>query len=90
MVVRTEAPQMFAYQTESPAHFSVDLPPVMNVHGMPSNQAPMQAHSTTLPDRRRRRCRIMRDSILISMPLSDFLSNLFYVLGRYYLFIYYK
>jgi hypothetical protein len=50
MIVKTEAPQIFAYQTESPAHFSVHLPPVMNVHGMPSNQAPMRAHSRTLPE----------------------------------------
>jgi hypothetical protein len=54
MIMRTESPQMFAYQAESPAHFNVDLPPGMNVHPphglVPSNQAPMRAHSTTLPD----------------------------------------
>lgn len=55
MVLRTESPQIFTYQTESPAHFNVDLPPGMNVHQqhggfIPSNHAPMPVHSTTLPD----------------------------------------
>lgn len=51
MIMRTESPQMFAYQTtESPAHFSVDLPSSgMGVHPgfIPSNHAPTMPLDST-------------------------------------------
>lgn len=52
MIMRTESPQIFAYQTDSPSHFNVDLPSGMNVHQSPHVGfiAPMPVHSTTLPD----------------------------------------
>jgi hypothetical protein len=51
MIMRTESPQIFAYQTDSPSHFNVDLPSGMNVHQSHGGfVAPMPIHSTTLPD----------------------------------------
>ena len=47
MIMRTESPQMFAYQTESPAHFSVDLPSGM--HSSHGGFIPSSNHATTMP-----------------------------------------
>jgi hypothetical protein len=73
---------MFAYQTESPAHFNVDFLPGVNVrppHGLvPSNHS----YASSLYDLAGYgKGEVAAYSILISMPLSECLSNLFYLLG---------
>lgn len=52
MIMRTESPQIFAYQSDSPSQFNVDLPSGMNMHQSPHAGfiAPMPVHSTTMPD----------------------------------------